>query len=64
MSTRDDTRTRIPDRSEGEHAVDEARLLFRRTLATWTSDLLELRRTSGADGVWQSDDEASWRLAA
>ena len=32
---------------DGARAVTEARRLFRRTMATWVSDLLVLRRSTG-----------------
>ena len=50
---------------DGARAVTEARRLFRRTMATWVSDLLVLRRsTGGVPKFAPHDPEAMYGRAA
>ena len=56
----------IPTGIEAERCVREAQQLYRRTLAAWASDLLELRRTGAIRITWPTHaarDDA-WSLAA
>ena len=43
-----------PTRAQAARAVRSAELLFARTLAGWTLDLLDLRRRGLADARWRS----------
>lgn len=54
----------VPSAIDGERAVWEARRLFARTLASWTGDLLELRRREITRVVWREQDMPAIRLAA
>ncbi len=40
-------------------SVEQARLLYRRTLAGWVVDLLALRRSGRYDPSWQGADSRS-----
>ena len=46
------------------HAVQQARLLFERTLCGWTSDLLRLRRAGANQPMWPDIQAARLRRAA
>ena len=54
----------VPSAIDGERAVRVARRLFARTLASWTGDLLELRRRGISRLVWHEQDTPAIRLAA
>ena len=55
----------VPDPHVAEVAVRHARSLFRRTLATWASDVLRLRRDGVLDAVWPADATGEgWSQAA
>ncbi len=58
--------TDIPTQSDADHLVNEASRLFGRTLASWTSDLLELRRVGLLENRWRDEDRQpdTWRMAA
>ena len=57
----------IPSRSDAERCVREAQRLYRRALAAWACDLLELRRRGTIRTTWPAHDaqgEDAWSLAA
>lgn len=56
----------IPTGLEAERCVRDAQLLYRRTLAAWASDLLELRRRGAIRTTWPALDarDDAWSLAA
>ena len=45
-----------PTASQAEQALHRARLSYSRTLACWTSDLLQLRRSGFVRPAWTPDD--------
>ncbi len=49
---------------ESRRAVDNARRLFRRTLAHWASDLLVLRQAGLTRPRWTKSSGPTWNVAA
>jgi len=52
----------VPSPIESERAVHQARQLFGRTLACWTSDLLSLNRSGRNQLLWRRAD-SHWTLS-
>ena len=55
------------DPAVAEHArraVQDARLVYQRTLAAWVGDLLVLRRAGHAEPAWHADHDTGHREAA
>ena len=55
----------IPQLAAARRAVRDAQRQFERSLATWTMDLLALRRAGLTQTIWTSDAaDAPWTVAA
>ena len=49
---------------QARRAVQDARLVYQRTLAAWVGDLLVLRRAGLAEPAWHADHDSGHREAA
>lgn len=56
----------IPTGIDAERRVRDAQRIYRRAMAAWASDLLELRRRGAIRTTWPTHDarDDAWSLAA